>query len=98
METYSPTMNAPVHDTVLMEIGKCRRDLGYEESHSRLWERSHPFEVDCGTNFVSNRSQCTQIKRTSQITSKHQIQDEEAVFIVLEGVSQVDHEWVIDLR
>ena len=47
METYSPTLNAPVHDKILMEIGKCRHDLGYEESYSRLWERS------CGSNFVS---------------------------------------------
>ena len=37
-------------------------------------------------------------KLTSQITSQHQIQHEEAVLVILERVTQVDDKWVVDLR
>lgn len=35
--------------------------------------------------------------RTSKITSKHEIKDKEAVFVILEGITQVDDERVVDL-
>lgn len=34
---------------------------------------------------------------TSQISSQHEIKNKEAVLVVLERVSQIDHKWVIDL-
>ena len=35
---------------------------------------------------------------TPQVPTKHEVQDEEAVFIVLECISQIDDERVIDLQ
>ena len=35
---------------------------------------------------------------TSQVPSKHQIQDEETIFVILESISQVDDEWMVDLH
>ena len=37
-------------------------------------------------------------KLTSQVPSKHQVQNKEAVLIVLESVTHIDDKWVIDLR
>lgn len=34
---------------------------------------------------------------TTQVSAQHEIQHKEAVFIVLEGITHVDDEWVIDL-
>ena len=36
-------------------------------------------------------------ERTSEITTEHEIEDEEAVFIVLECVTKIDDEGVVDL-
>ena len=36
-------------------------------------------------------------ERTSKIATEHEIEDEEAVFIVLEGITHVDDERVINL-
>jgi hypothetical protein len=35
---------------------------------------------------------------TSKITAEHQIKYEKAVLVVLEGVSQIHNEWVVDLH
>lgn len=35
---------------------------------------------------------------TSEVTSKHEVEDEKAVLVVLEGIAQVDDERVIDLN
>ena len=35
---------------------------------------------------------------TSQVPSKHQIQDEETIFVILESITHVDHKGVIDLQ
>lgn len=35
--------------------------------------------------------------RTTQVPAQHEIQHEEAVFIILECITHVDDEWVIDL-
>ena len=36
--------------------------------------------------------------RTTQVPAQHEIQHEEAVFIILECITHVDDEWVIDLK
>ena len=36
-------------------------------------------------------------ERTSKIATEHEIEDEEAVFIVLEGITHIDHEGVVNL-
>jgi hypothetical protein len=36
-------------------------------------------------------------RRTTQVAAEHQVEDEEAVLVVLEGVAQVDDERVVDL-
>lgn len=35
---------------------------------------------------------------TSKVTSKHEVEDKKAIFVVLESIPQVDDEWVIDLN
>lgn len=35
--------------------------------------------------------------RTSQITTQHEIENKEAVFVVLEGKTQIDNEGMVDL-
>lgn len=35
---------------------------------------------------------------TSEVPSKHEVEDEKAVLVVLEGIAQVDDERVIDLK
>ena len=37
-------------------------------------------------------------RRTAQVAAQHEVKNEEAVFIVLESVPQVDDERVVDLR
>ena len=39
-----------------------------------------------------------QITHTPEIATEHEIEDEEAVLVVLEGVPQVDDERVVDLH
>ena len=34
---------------------------------------------------------------TSEVTSEHEVKDKEAVLVVLEGITQVDYERMIDL-
>jgi hypothetical protein len=34
---------------------------------------------------------------TTKVSPQHKIQDEEAVFVILEGIPQVHDEWVVDL-
>jgi hypothetical protein len=34
---------------------------------------------------------------TPKITAEHKIQHKEAIFVILESISQVDHKWVVDL-
>ena len=35
---------------------------------------------------------------TSQIPPEHKVENEETVFVVLESISQVNNEWMIDLE
>lgn len=35
--------------------------------------------------------------RTSQITTQHKVKNEEAIFVILEGVAEIDYEGMVDL-
>lgn len=37
-------------------------------------------------------------RRTSQVAPKHQVENKEAVLIVLERIPHVDNEWMVNLR
>ena len=36
--------------------------------------------------------------RTTQVTAKHEIENKEAVFVVLEGIAEVDDKGMVDLE
>ena len=36
--------------------------------------------------------------RTSKVASQHEIQHKETIFVILESISQVDDEWMVDLH
>lgn len=48
-------------------------------------------------DWVENSSYCDDKARTSQISTKHEVQDKEAILVVLEGISQIYNEGMVDL-
>ena len=53
--------------------------------------------MDCSA--VSEMSNHTRQEwLTSQIPPEHKVENEETVFVVLESISQVDDEWMVDLH
>jgi hypothetical protein len=36
--------------------------------------------------------------RTTQVPTEHEIEDKETILVVLESVSKVDNEWMVNLR
>ena len=51
----------------------------------------------CYVRYVMIGMEKKDNERTSKIATEHEIEDEEAVFIVLEGITHVDDERVINL-
>jgi len=45
--------------------------------------------------FLWERTQSIKVK--SKITSKHKVQNKEAILIILESITQIDNKWVINL-
>ena len=37
-------------------------------------------------------------QRTSQVSSKHKVKNEETILVVLEGITQIHDKWVVDLE
>lgn len=36
-------------------------------------------------------------RHTSQVATKHEVKHEETILIILESITQIDYEWVVDL-
>lgn len=86
-----------MHYAILVEEGYCRRQLGDVKANNFLFQRPKPFEVDWGKvrKEVADRGS---VIHTSQITTEHQIQHEEAILVILEGVAQVNDVGMVDLE
>ena len=37
-------------------------------------------------------------QRTSQVSSEHKVKNEEAILVVLEGITEIHDEWVVNLE
>lgn len=84
-----------MHDVVLMEEGEGRGQLRDVESDGVFWEGAQTVEVDCG-GVSEERGE--EEGRTAQVTAEHEIEDKEAVVVVLEGISEVDDKGMVDLE
>ena len=88
-----------MHYPVLMQKCKSGSYLGNIELNRVLWQRAQSLEMDCKARTIRNK-RCAGIRTTptSQISSQHQIQYKKAILVILESISQIDDEWVVDLR
>lgn len=87
-----------MYDALSVKILQAARYLGHPEAHGVFrkraaavkmnWEQGH--KNDGG--IIPNREW-----RTTQVPAQHQVQHEETVLVVLEGITHVHHEGVVDL-
>jgi hypothetical protein len=80
---------------------KCKSGsyLGNIKLDGVLWQRAQSLEVDCKARKIRDKRYAgIRTTPTSQIPSQHQIQHKKAILVILESISQIDDEWVVDLR
>ena len=101
----------PVNDLLAVEIVACRRQFSGPEADTPLVDLALAFHMDYmrvnGKDPVTldqirdEFSICYRNKGsrvlTPQVASEHEIQDEETVVVVLESVSHVHDEWMVNL-
>ena len=85
-------------DFLLMKKSQSRSQLRDVKPNSLFWKRPHTLEVNCKDGAIGIVGAfditCT---RTAQVPSQHQVQNEEAVLVILESVAKVDEERMVDL-
>ena len=85
-------------DFLLMKKSQSRSQLRDVKPNSLFWKRPHTLKVNWkdGVIGIVGAFDIT-CRRTAQVPSQHQVQHEEAVLVILESVTKVDDERVIDL-
>jgi hypothetical protein len=86
-----------VHDALAVKICNTRGQLGRPKANYVLRKISPGIEV-IYNDLVGIPQEGMKMKLTPKIATKHEIEDEETVIIVLESVAKVDQEGVIDLH
>lgn len=110
LSTESAERNAPVDDSYAVQVIQRARNLDDHKLDRVLVDPSQPVQMDCDSNrtqtqgqkrsFLSGESRFEREekgRRTAEITSQHEVEDKEAVLVVLERVPQVDDERMVNL-
>lgn len=109
LSTESAERNAPVDNSYAMQVIQRARNLDDHELDRVLVDPSQPIQMDCDSNRTQDTRSETVIfgmsnfereekgRRTAEITSQHEVEDKEAVLVVLERVPQVDDERMVNL-
>src|SRR6266446_9580523 len=92
-----------MHNAHFMKERQCRRELGHGEPDSFFRQRAQSFEVDYWGPLAA--SWCDEIYPwtlgkvglTAKVSPQHKIQNEETVFVVLEGIAQIHDKWMVNL-
>ena len=103
--------NSPVDDLLTVEIVACRRQFSGPEADTPLVDLSFAFHMDCmrvnghrSRPIIPNQGRVRdplkeqrQTALTPQVASEHEVQNEEAVVVVLERIAHVHDERMVDL-
>jgi hypothetical protein len=86
-----------MHDAFAVKIHETGGELGHPKAYYVLGKVALAIEVIYHDVMSTLRHEKWEWNLTSQITTPHEVENEETVLIILESVAEVDQERVVDL-